>query len=85
MARLEVIIKGEPQDHVVRSGSLSDDEAAEHLISVGRLIGRPEHITLPWLVTAGPSVRFARIISDEPTPASSAGGSITGDLREKRW
>lgn len=85
MARLELVIKGDPQDHVVRSDSLSDEVAAQQLKLVGELIGRQDHITLPWLVTSGPQVRFARIIRDEPTVQASAGRTIMGDLASERF
>lgn len=86
MARLKVLVKGTPNDHILISDTLSDEEAAKQLQAVTDKIGRVGVIRLPWMTAFGPTVLVAQILNDEPTVQASAGhSSIMGDLAGERF
>ena len=71
MPKIEIVMRGKPNDRREVSPELSDEDATSQLTLIGARLGRQSgSIKLPWGVFSAPDVVSARLVRDEgPTIA----------------
>ena len=69
MPKISVIIKGQGSaDHTIKSPKLSQGDADSQLDEIGKLIGEPEVLELPWIRVEGINIISANQVADPPMP-----------------